>query len=562
MRIRECLSASLIVVAAAVGVGLVGCGSSSSSPGAAGSAAGQSCTKTADCASNLVCISNTCFLAAGTTTSVDGGGQDSSTSADGSTTVTPQTGPEQLGQACAASADCAAGLTCVPFSSAVGGLCDYASFGVSPDAGTTGKVCGGECVTASDCCELPPPGYSESATLYSYSDAGAYLGGPGVTVYADQCAAILQGLGGSTAACSSLSPSNPNNAATSRLCYYYQTYCASTCATNWSCNNNACVYTAGCTVGATSESSGACAYYSRTGRQLGATCTATTDAGTAGSCAAAATTCTTSASCNGLAIADPQVVENQGTICAGGDCSCVQNKCYFSCAQDIDCAGGYSCNATSHLCTKATPTGCMTNNDCVTVSVAGMGADAKAICNTTTHACAVPCTTDHDCSLSSGAVPSLGRFSGYVCSAGYCTTVSNSAGSCSTNADCQGMAAGAVNTFCIASSAPAVTESAISGGKGMKLQEERPHHPCRRPPPAPRSIRPRHQEPDLAAAPRGRPARSYRQRKRVLVHGDVLLCTGDRVGGARLWRWAAACSGQGDGSRQRRSAGGGALALL
>jgi hypothetical protein len=464
MRTIELLSVSLIGVAAAVGV--VGCGSSSS-PAAPGSAAGQSCTRTADCAGTLVCISNTCFPAAISSTSLDSG-VDGSSSAEGGT-ITTQGGPEQLGQACAASSDCATGLTCVPFSSAVGGLCDYANFGINPDAGTTGKVCGGECQTSADCCELPPPNYGSSASFANYSDGGLYLGS--TTVYTDQCAAILQAIGGSTAACSSLSPSNLNNSSTSKMCYYYQTYCASTCSTNWSCSNNACVYTGGCTLGSGYETSGACAYYTRTGKVVNETCIAAPDAGmsvgTPGSCGAAATTCTTSADCNGQTIADPQVLDNEGTTCAGGDCTCVQNKCYFSCAQDIDCAGGYSCNTTSHLCTQATPTGCMTNNDCVTVSVAGMGTNAKAICNTTTHACAVPCMTDHDCSLSSGAVPSLGRFSGYVCSNNYCTAVSTSAGSCSTNADCQGMSNGGVNTFCVTPSTPAVTESAISGGKGM-----------------------------------------------------------------------------------------------
>jgi hypothetical protein len=467
MRILELLSVSLIGIATTVGVSVVGCGSSSSSgPAAVGSDQGQSCTRTADCASGLVCISNTCF-ASSATISIDGGAVDGSvTTADGSTTTPPpQGGPEALGQACAATIDCATGYTCVPFSSAVGGLCDYTNFGLNPDAGSTGKVCGGECTQASDCCELPPPGYTTAGTFYNYSDAGVYLGGPSTTVYADQCAAVLQALGGSAAGCSS--PTGPNATAISTMCYYYETYCASTCAANWSCTNNSCLYTGACTVGASSETVGACATYTRAGRTVNATCTPSPDAGTAGTCAPSGGSCAVATDCNGQTIADPSVLENRGTKCVGGDCTCYQNKCYFACAQDIDCAGGYSCNTSTHLCTQAMARGCQSNNDCATISMNGMGANAKAICQTATNTCAVPCTTDHDCSRSSGAVPALGSFSGYVCSAGYCTAVSTTTSSCSTNADCESTGTGAVNTFCVTPATPGTFESAISGGKGM-----------------------------------------------------------------------------------------------
>ncbi len=314
MRIPSSLRTAFAGVAAAIGVFVAGCGSSSSSPPA--SSAGQSCTRTADCAGGLVCISNTCFPSSA---SADSGVDLDGAAVDGAPSGPAR--PEELGQPCATTSNCGAGLTCVPFSSAIGGLCDYTNFGVNPDAGSTGKTCTGECSTAADCCELPPPTFTGSATFYDYSDSGVYLGS--TNVYADQCSAVLQALGGSVAVCASPDASSPNDTAILHMCFYYQTYCGSGCAANWSCTNNACVYSGSCTLNAGSANPGSCPTYTRTGRVTGQNCIAANDAGggapgTPGSCSAAPTTCATNAECNGQTIADPSTLSFTGsTTCEG-----------------------------------------------------------------------------------------------------------------------------------------------------------------------------------------------------------------------------------------------------
>ena len=462
MRIPSSLRTAFAGVAAAIGVFVAGCGSSSSSPRPVPRVSRAPGPPTARAAS--FAFSNTCFPSSA---SADSGVDLDGAAVDGAPSGPAR--PEELGQPCATTANCGAGLTCVPFSSAIGGLCDYTNFGVNPDAGSTGKTCTGECSTAADCCELPPPTFTGSGTFYDYSDSGVYLGS--TNVYADQCSAVLQALGGSVAVCASPDANSPNDTAILHMCFYYQTYCGSGCAANWSCTNNACVYSGSCTLNAGSANPGSCPTYTRTGRVTGQNCIAANDAGggapgTPGSCSAAPTTCATNAECNGQTIADPSTLSFTGsTTCEGGDCACYQNKCYFGCTQDINCAGGYACDTATGLCKRASPPGCQSNSDCATMSVMGMSRNAKAICQSSTRTCAVPCSTDHDCSISSGAVPSLGPFSGYVCSAGFCTAVATSAGSCTTNADCRGLGGGSgnVNLFCVTPTTVTAVESAISG---------------------------------------------------------------------------------------------------
>lgn len=456
MKISWFLSFAAVGVTAATGIAVVSCSSSSSSSPIA-SGFGQSCTKTSDCQGGLVCINDTCIKPP----TPDGGGGGVVTS-DGGFTI-----PAQLGLPCATTSDCASSLlTCVPFNSAVGGLCDYANFNiVNPDAGAL-MTCTGECLTAADCCELPsPPG--DPATIFigeteALNDAGQIVITPSKTVYLNQCSSILNvGLGGDPSVCSG----TMLDAATSEFCFYYQTYCA--CAPNtWMCMNNACVYTGTCTVGTTailgeSQTLGQCPTETRATKHETVTCTGSADAASAGSCQAA--TCTDSTSCNGI------TAIGTTTPCQSGDCTCFQDGCYLECAQDLDCPAGYECDTTNHVCRQVPAKRCKTNNDCVDVDVLpGLPANATAICDPGSSTCKVPCTVDHDCSYSSGAVPALGAFSGNFCSAGFCAAVVSSGLSCTTNADClANPGSGSVNMFCVTPAPTTVSvTSAVTTGAG------------------------------------------------------------------------------------------------
>jgi hypothetical protein len=398
----------------------VGCGSNSSSNNTA-SGAGESCTRTSDCAVGLVCIDQICLnrgAVAG-----DAGSDGAVVSEGGAPT------PARLGQACATQSDCGSSLlTCVPSASGgiQGGLCDLASYGIQP----TGKACGGECSQDSDCCEIP---YNISGFLVS-TDAGS------VTVHT--CGDILQYMfGGDASICGTASVLPDSTEA--QACNTYMTYCAGCTTNTWKCDSTSrCQYTGPCDPTApTQYYVGFCPQYSRTGRQLNLTCNGT---GTTGTCSTNG--CKSDADCYGL-----RDVDDVGT-CVGTDCVCFQGSCYFQCASDLDCQAGYACDATSKTCKLA---GCTSDAVCKT-----RANNAKAVCNTTTQACAIPCANDHDCSPSSGAVPQLGQFTGSVCgSDNFCTSVQ---GVCTSNDDCKASTNATVNTFCVTPSTASQYRSAIT----------------------------------------------------------------------------------------------------
>ena len=289
-------------------------------------------------------------------------------------------------------------------------MCDIAVYPVTP----TGMTCGGECQTASDCCELP---------------LGIKLVTPGGTSVAiHQCQDILQlVLGGDATACAN----QPSPASATGIgCFYFETYCGSgdggNCGTStWSCTNNTCQYTGSCQINAANQFGG-CPSETRTGVGLITNCDTT-----ANTCSIETSGCQTDTDCgNGVPVSDVS-----GATCRGSDCTCYNQGCYLKCAQDIDCQDGFSCNTTTKRCEVDPP--CSTNQDCVTKL-----SNVQAVCNT--GVCGIPCSDDHDCSPS-GAIPSLGAFNGTVCgSAGFCTSVG-----CSSNSDCQSSSATSVNTFCV-----------------------------------------------------------------------------------------------------------------
>jgi hypothetical protein len=148
------------------------------------------------------------------------------------------------------------------------------------------------------------------------------------------------------------------------------------------------------------------------------------------------------------------------------NCACVSSSCYLKCAKDLDCSEGYTCDATSSLCT---PVGaCTTDAQC-----AASMKNILSTCDKTTSTCTVPCSNDLDCNP--GYIPGFtliaADFKGSVCqkakgaATGTCAPVG-----CTTNADCNvaGSSAGQVTLFCVAP--PATTTSttvysAITAGK-------------------------------------------------------------------------------------------------
>jgi hypothetical protein len=467
---------ALCLASAVFAVSALGCSSKSSSQ-VGGSGLGESCTDTDDCNSGLVCIQNSC-VTKGTTPTMDSGTTmtttdsghpedssitttDTGTAAtdtgsapadstapptDTGTTMTmdsgsmvtdtgtlgmidtgpappPGGGASLLDQACQSTADCAAGLVCIPLAGMSGGVCDLASYGITP----TGESCSGECLTASDCCELPV-GVSLRNTTTNQP----------VTIH--QCNDILDNvLDGTLTSCGEMpAPSS----ATGIACFYYETYCM--CGANtWACTNNLCSYTGACSVDAANELGG-CPSLTRTGAALVTSCNTTANV-----CESTVVAqCMTDADCvDGTAVAD-----TPGATCRDSDCTCFDTSCYLKCAQDIDCRQGFTCDATTKLCETAPA--CTTNADC-----AVQLQNVTAVCNQTAGTCGIPCTNDHDCSPS-GAIPSLGPFNGTVCGAsGVCEPVG-----CSSSANCPA-SPDDVSVFCVpagSGTSANVVESALT----------------------------------------------------------------------------------------------------
>jgi hypothetical protein len=423
-----------IAVAAAMG----GCSSSSSSPGSALSADGESCSRSSDCGSGLVCIQDTCVTKgtvindAGQVIGVDGGvvappvpdGSVVVTTPDGSVVIVPAEAapPPRLsaqGEYCMTASDCATGLICVPNSPVYGGsgVCDLATFGLTP----SGKTCSGECNMAADCCQLP---------------IGTSVGNTAVKTCEDILNVVLTG---NTTQCTQ-APSPTS--AVGIGCFLYSTYCSS-CATGstWACTKSQCVYNASC------QNSGVelngCPSMTRTGRALNTNCDVPSNtckpAAVAGACVSMDSEC------------DTKPTSDTSYTCRGGDCTCYQTGCYLKCSSDLNCRQGYNCNTTTKLCTQTA--GCSTNADC-----AASTAVVTAQC--VTGQCKIPCATDHQCS-SSGLIKSqfAASFGGQVCGADhFCATLG-----CANDTDCQNSGSNpggnTVHLFCV--TPPAATTTPV-----------------------------------------------------------------------------------------------------
>ncbi|HWZ89920.1 MAG TPA: hypothetical protein VNW92_13755 [Polyangiaceae bacterium] len=423
---------SLIGAAGLAAALLVGCGDNDAKP--VSSKVGQSCVRTADCADGLSCIANVCY----STTSPSGGEAGSggaaavgpvlggegesctsrrdckeglacfnqrcsadTTGAGGDTgATTAQLGAR--GETCRVNADCTKDLVCIPSNFGLG-VCDETSFGITP----TGKVCGGECSTATDCCQLPTFEQANEG-IKSCPDLAALITAELVDCTATQ---VTGSLGG-------------------RLCFLDATYCSGCTATTWKCTNNACVYNQACVVAAGVDAPKGCPAYSRLDLAV-PTCNAKTLKCTSGA------GCTTDASCLDVAIVDSTSFDT----CSDGECTCYtgNHACYRKCTRDLDCATGKVCDKTSSLCVPDKV--CNTDAECAERSGS---LDFK--CQTSTHTCIQSCINDSDCSGTGHIVGGIATstFNRNICSDGVCTSV---LGDCSDDSQCG--AVGGYKTFCI-----------------------------------------------------------------------------------------------------------------
>jgi hypothetical protein len=423
-RILISLAGAVALVAGAV----AGCSTTNNlNSGGGTSDIGETCTRTFDCKSGLVCEQNVCLKAA--PTAPDGGVLPPG---DSGTTPGPHLG--LLNESCQTSADCQSPFECMNQS------CSVVSYGLT----ATGKACA-ECKTAADCCELPVEasptqlGYLEPWSAPAV-DGGIPIehGANGVTgefatyllLANARCQDVLAFIGGDTSVCTGAATFDPGRQTLASACFIYNTYCGSCAAAPpWTCTPaGLCSYTAPCTASGTvaAENANACPAASRLHSGFSTTCTSP-DGGTGGNCTAG---CAVDSDCAG------KTPTNGNHACASGDaggsnCTCYQTACYLSCTSDLDCAAGQACDtAGTHLCKTET---CTTDAECVESLRNPQGKCAAG-------ACTVACTKDTDCNPPTS-----------ICSAGACVTAG-----CTSDLDCNTSAA---HAFCVTAPTSTTTYS-------------------------------------------------------------------------------------------------------
>ncbi len=400
-RVLITLAGALALVSAAV----VGCSTTNNlNNGQGTSGPGETCTRSFDCKSGLVCEQGVCF-ASSTSVSPDG----SIIVVDGGDGGSTMTGPHlgELHESCQTSRDCESPLECI------GQECSVVNYGLT----ATGKTCV-ECNTAADCCELPVSFYAGDLYYDVLLDSGTYASGQlyNTSLRCQDLATFI----GDTTTCANAANFAPGLQDVATACFYYNTYCG-TCGANgpWACNNNACVYNAPCTVSGTivQERAAQCPSETRLGHALSTLCNSA-DGGTTGACSAG---CAMDSDCAGKTPIGTNHTCSAADAGGGGSCICGSDKaCYFSCTSDLDCAAGKTCDTTAHLCKTG---GCTADADCIQQLGNPNG---KCMMNT----CSISCTKDTDCSP-----PST------ICSAGFCK-----AAGCTSDVDCNG---GGAHSFCV-----------------------------------------------------------------------------------------------------------------
>jgi hypothetical protein len=435
MKIVGRLLISLVGALAVAGAAVAGCSTTNNlNNGQGTSGLGETCTRSFDCKTGLVCEQNVCLASAATTTP-DGGVLPTGDSG----TVTPP-GPHLglLNESCQTSADCQSPFECI------GQQCSVVSYGLT----ATGKSCA-ECKTAADCCELPVNVYlttnaylnpwyaadADSGLLVAHGANGS-TGNSATSLLTEnlRCQDLLAFVGGDATICANAASFTLNQETLASACFLYNTYCGS-CGANgpWTCTaGGQCSYSASCTaVGtAVTELANACPTASRLRSGFTTTCSSP-DGGAGGTCTAG---CAVDSDCAGKTPSDST------HACSSSDagtptCTCYAgtSQCYFKCASDLDCAAGKACDAATHLCKTE---GCTTDADCVQSLRNPMG-------KCTTGACTVACTKDTDCSPPSS-----------ICSAGSCL-----ASGCTSDIDCTGYNA---HAFCVTAPGGTTYSSAVT----------------------------------------------------------------------------------------------------
>jgi hypothetical protein len=420
---------------------------------------GQSCTRTADCKTDLVCIDQVCEKKGGMSNAgapnEGSGGSTGGTSAQGGTgghaggagtggsTPAPVLGGEgesctraadcqvglhcfnqrctksesnaaggeggmgsgepptpklgERGETCVISSDCVEGLLCLPATGQGNiGVCTLANSGIVP----TGKDCHAECVADTDCCQLPPALLTN--TLKSCADLDDTLTGVDCT--------------------------SPTFA---ELCFIQASYC-NCAASTWKCTDGLCSYAAACqNDGLTSDG---CATYSRSNKLLPSTCTS-------GHCAPP--TCKKASDCDGMSVAD-----DPSDTCTASECTCFTDTggCYRKCSGDLDCAAGMVCDTKTSLCG---PAHC---SDALTCQ--GLLRNVNAVCIDGT--CEAGCEDDLDCSSNL-----IGSLTAVCNSEHYCEAIG-----CSDDVQCSSGTSPNVHMFCTeALTGTERPSSAVTDGK-------------------------------------------------------------------------------------------------
>ncbi len=440
------------------------------------SAQGESCARTADCASGLVCLDNVCEKKAtgssggnagnegvgGSTGGKSSGGKGGSSGAPtagsagkagsaGSATVAPPVlGGE--GESCTRAADCEMGLHCFNqrcTQTETTGAGGEGGMGSNPPPSVRLGQQGETCTLSSDCADglsclpdtigiigvctattsgITPTGMDCHAECKQPTDCCELPPSVLTDLGIKSCADLADALTG-------IDCTDPGAAASK--CFVQATYCQ--CAKDtWDCTDaGTCVYMASCTN--SSVTTDGCPSRSRSDLELTPTCN------TDHQCApeAVPATCAKDADCTGKAVAD-----SAGDTCTAGECTCYKASggCYRKCASDLDCAEGLNCDGKSHLC--VTPPECTTDLQCQTKlhSINGT-CTADNVCKTS-------CVTDLDCNSLTTALTR-------VCGSDHtCQALG-----CSSDAECTSTAG--VHMFCSDVLTPdtgTTVSSAITGG--------------------------------------------------------------------------------------------------
>lgn len=469
---------SIFGLALSLGAALVACSSGDDDDSKASSgtpsAQGESCARTADCASGLVCLGNVCEkkgssgsggnagegtggTTGGTKASGGTGGSTGGTTAGsagragsaGSGTVTPPPVLGGEGESCTRAADCQTGLHCfnqrcvaVENNGAGGEAGGTSNPPPSVRLGEQGETCSlsSDCATGLAClpnstgligvCSLTTSGIQPTN-----KDCHAEC-----TQAADCCElppAILTQftIGSCTDLANLLDGIDCTDPGTSAPeCFLQATYCQCSTKNTWECNDGMCHYKASCSASAITTEG--CPTYTRSDIALNSTCTDN-------SCDVPAATpvCTKDTECLNKAVRDVS-----GDTCSDGECTCYkpEGNCYRKCAGDLDCAPGKVCNAKLSLC-EAAPS-CTDDATCQV-----RNHNVKSIC--LDGGCVDKCATDLDCNPLTG---SLTR----VCNSDHtCQAIG-----CLSDDDCS---TGPVHMFCtdtVSGSGGTVVSSAVTAG--------------------------------------------------------------------------------------------------